>query len=180
MTQVKEALRRLPRMLRILLRRERAMLARDIMTGKVVCARPTDSLFDAAERMLGADVGALLVVNEAGEILGIISEADLVRRAEIDAAPGKSWLQCLLRSDAATGRESMSGRGLRVGDIMTGEVVTASEDTPLEGLVERLRRYKVKRIPIVRDGIPVGIVSRADLMRAVLSSETAAGRRSQA
>lgn len=146
------------------------MLARDIMSGKVVCARPADSLLDAAELMLGADVSALLVVSDTHEILGIISEADLIRRAEIDSGPGTSWLQGLVHGDAAT------GRGGRVGDLMTREVVTAGEDTPLEELVERLRRHRVKRIPIVRDGIPVGIVSRADLLRAVLSSEARGGR----
>ena len=156
------------------------MLARDIMTEKVVCARPTDSLFDAAELMLDAHVSALLVVGDTQEILGIISEADLIRRADIDAGPGKSWLKYLLESDAATGRALLSSRMRRVGDIMTKEVVTASEDTPLAELVERLQRHRVKRIPIVRNGIPVGIVSRADLVRAALSRERPAGRRPEA
>ncbi len=68
------------------------MLARDIMTEKVVRARPTDSLFGAAELMLGARGSALLVMDDKHEILGIISEADLFRRAETDTAPAKSWL----------------------------------------------------------------------------------------
>ena len=156
------------------------MLARDIMTEKVVCGRPTDSLFDAAELMLEANVSALLVVGDTQEILGIISEADLIRRADSDAGPGKSWLQCLLESDTSTSRASISSRTRRDGDIMTKEVVTASEDTPLAELVERLQRHRVKRIPIVRNGIPVGIVSRADLVRAVLSRERPAGRRPEA
>jgi len=147
------------------------MHARDIMTEKVVCARPTDSLFDAAELMLGADVSALLVVSDKQEILGLISEADLIRRAEVDATPGKSWLLRLLECDASAVRELASTRTRRVDDIMTKEVVTASEETTLEELVARMQRYRVKCIPIVRDGMPVGVVRRADLVRAVLSRE---------
>lgn len=147
------------------------MQARDIMTDKVVCARPTDSLFDAAELMLGAQVSALLVVSDTNEIVGIISEADLIRRAEIDTAPAKSWLLRLLEGKASADRELTSTRTRKIGDIMTKEVVTASEDTPLAELVERLQRHRVKSIPIVRDAIPVGIISRADLVRAVLSRE---------
>lgn len=145
------------------------MLARDIMTEKVVCARPTDSLFDAAELMLGAHVSALLVVGDKREIVGIISEADLIRRVETETAPAKSWLLRLLEKDGSAARTLASTRTRRVGEIMTREVVTAGEETPLQELVERLQRYRVKRIPIVRDGVPVGIVSRADVVRAVLS-----------
>lgn len=147
------------------------MHARDIMTDKVVCVRPMDSVFDAAELMLDADVSALLVINERREIVGIISEADLIRRAETDTASKKSWLLRILESDASAAREFASTHTRRVADIMTKEVVTATEETPLADLVERMQRHRVKRIPIVRRGILVGVVSRADLVRAVLSSE---------
>jgi len=147
------------------------MQAKDIMTEKVVCVRPMDSLFDAAELMLDASVSALLVVNDKREILGIISEADLIRRAEIDTTSKKSWLLRILESDASAAREFVSTHTRRVTDIMTKEVVTATEETPLADLVERMQRYRVKRIPIVRDGVLVGVVSRADLVRAVLSHE---------
>lgn len=147
------------------------MHAKDIMTEKVVSILPTDSVFDAAELMLDADVSALLVVNDRREVVGIISEADLIRRAETDTAPRKSWLLRILESDASAARALASTHVRRVADIMTKEVITATEDTALADLVERMQRHHVKRMPIVRGGVLVGVVSRADLVRAVLCRE---------
>ena len=75
------------------------MQAKDIMTEGVVCLGVKESIFDAAELMLGAGVSAVPVVNDKGEVVGIVSEADLLRRAEIDTAPRKSWLSRLLDSE---------------------------------------------------------------------------------
>jgi len=143
------------------------------MTENVVSIRPTDSVFDAAELMLDADVSALLVVNDRREVVGILSEADLIRRAETDAAPRKSWLLRILEGDASAARALASTRARQVADIMTKEVITATEETPIADLVERMQRHHVKRMPIVRGGVLVGVVSRADLVRAVLCREPA-------
>jgi len=152
------------------------MRARDIMSTDVVCIESTASVFDAAELLLGAGVSAVPVVNPKGTVVGIVSEADLLRRVEIGTAAKKSWLARLVDSGGAAAHDFVAAHGRRITDVMTKEVVTASEDEPLSGLVGLLERHKIKRIPIVRDGgtaggMLAGVVSRSDLLRAVLSRE---------
>ncbi|MDP1961699.1 MAG: CBS domain-containing protein [Reyranella sp.] len=147
------------------------MRARDIMSTDVVCIESTASVFDAAELLLSAGVSAAPVVNPKGTVVGIVSEADLLRRVEIGTAAKKSWLARLVSSEGAAAHEFVTAHGRRIADVMTREVVTAGEDTPLGELVELLERHKIKRIPIVRNGLLAGVVSRSDLLRAVLSRE---------
>lgn len=147
------------------------MRARDIMSTDVVCIESTASVFDAAELLLSAGVSAAPVVNPKGTVVGIVSEADLLRRVEIGTAAKKSWLARLVSSEGAAAHEFVAAHGRRIADVMTREVVTAGEDTPLGELVELLERHKIKRIPIVRNGLLAGVVSRSDLLRAVLSRE---------
>ncbi len=147
------------------------MRAQDIMTEEVVCIGIKESVFDAAELLLGANVSAAPVVNDKGAVVGVVSEADLIRRAEIDTAAKKSWLARLMDSETSAAHDFVSAHARRVADVMTREVVTASEDATLRELVELMERHKVKRIPIVREGILVGVVSRSDVLRALLSRE---------
>jgi CBS domain-containing protein len=147
------------------------MRAKDVMTDDIAFINVKESVFDAAELLLGAGVSAAPVVDDKGAIVGIVSEADLVHRTEIDTSAKKSWLARLMDSDASSARDFVSAQTRRVADIMTKEVVTAGEDTPLRELVELMERHRIKRIPIVRGTVVVGIVSRADLLRALLSRE---------
>jgi CBS-domain-containing membrane protein len=147
------------------------MRARDVMTEEIVCISIKESVFDAAELLLGASVSAAPVVNDKGAVVGVVSEADLIRRAEIDTAAKKSWLARLLDSETSAAHDFVSAHARRVADVMTREVVTASEDATLRELVELMERHKIKRVPIVREGILVGVVSRSDLLRALLSRE---------
>ena len=147
------------------------MRAQDIMTEEVVCIGIKESVFDAAELLLGANVSAAPVVNDKGVVVGVVSEADLIRRAEIDTAAKRSWLARLMDSETSAAHDFVSSHARRVADVMTREVVTASEDATLRELVELMERHKVKRIPIVREGILVGVVSRSDVLRALLSRE---------
>ena len=147
------------------------MRARDVMTEEVVRIGINESVFDAAELLLGARVSAAPVVDDKGAVVGIVSEADLIRRAEIDTTAKKSWLARLMESETSAADDFVAAHARRVADVMTREVVTASEDTTLRELVDLLERRKIKRIPVVREGILVGIVSRSDLLLALLSRE---------
>lgn len=147
------------------------MQARDVMSPKVVCIDVTESVFDAAELMLGARVNAVPVVNDKGAVVGIVSEADLLRRAEIGTDSKKGWLARLLDSESSAAHDFVSANTRRVADVMSRDVVTADLDTPLRDLVDTMERRGIKRIPIVSDGVLVGMVSRADLLRALLSRE---------
>ena len=130
-------------------------------------------MFDAAELLLGAGVSAAPVVNDQGNVLGIVSEADLIHRAELETAPRKSWLLRLLDSEATVARITITSRRTPAMSrtSMTREVVTASDEASLGELVELIEKHHVKRIPIVRDNKLVGIVSRANILGALLSRE---------
>lgn len=147
------------------------MRAKDIMSREIVCVGVEESVFDAAELLLSSRVSAAPVTNDKGAIVGIVSEADLVRRAEIGTAGKKTWLGRLLDSEASAARDFVAAQTRRVVDVMTKDVVTADEDATLSELVELMERHDIKRVPIVRAGSVVGIVSRADLLRALLSRE---------
>ena len=147
------------------------MRARDIMTTDVVCINAKESVFDAPLLVLGAAVSAVPVIDDKGTVVGIISEADLLRRVEIGTTPKKSWLARLVDTEGAAAHDFVAAHARRIADIMTREVVTAGEEEPLGGLVALMERHKIKRIPIVRDDVLTGVVSRSDLLRAVLSRE---------
>lgn len=147
------------------------MRAKDIMTETIVSVNVKETVFDAAELLLGAGVSAAPVVNDQGNVLGIVSEADLIHRAEIETAPRKSWLQRLLGSEATAARDYVASHTRKIADVMTREVVTASDEATLGELVELIEKRRVKRIPIVRDNKLVGIVSRANILGALLSRE---------
>lgn len=152
------------------------MRARDVMTEGVVCLHVNSSVFDAAELLLGTGISAVPIIDGEGAMVGIVSEADLIRRAEIGTMPKKSWLSRLLANDATSAHEFVRSHSRRVAEVMTKEVVTADEDAELGKLAALMEHHGVKRIPIVRDGmIVVGMVSRADLLRALLSQEEADG-----
>ena len=147
------------------------MRASDIMTTNILSVNVKDTVFDAAEMLLGAHVSAAPVVDEEGHVLGIVSEADLIHRAEIATGPRKSWLARLLETNTGAAREYVATHARKVADVMTRDVVTAPDDATLGELVALIEKHKVKRIPVVRDGLLVGIVSRANLLEALLSRE---------
>lgn len=147
------------------------MRAKDIMTEDCVCIGVKESVYDAAELLLSARISAAPVVNEKGEVVGIVSEADLVRRAEIGTAPHKSWLSRLLDTEASAAHDFVAAQTRRASDVMTRKVITAPEDATLRELVALMERHSIKRIPIVREDVLVGVVSRADLLKALLSRE---------
>lgn len=147
------------------------MRASDIMTTNIVSVSVKDTVFDAAEMLLGAHVSAAPVVDEEGHVLGIVSEADLIHRAEIATGPRRSWLSRLVETNAGAARDFVATHARSVADVMTREVVTASHDATLGELVALIEKHKVKRLPVVRDGLLVGIVSRANLLEALLSRE---------
>lgn len=117
------------------------MHAKDVMTGSVVCINVGDSIFDAAELLLGARVSAVPVVDDKNAVVGIVSEADLIRRAEIGTTARKGWLARLLESDVSAANDFATAHTRRVADVMTKEVVTAGPDATLRELVELMERH---------------------------------------
>lgn len=142
------------------------MKASDVMTTKVVTVTPDHSVRHAAEIMLDNHVSGLPVVDDSGELVGIISEGDLLRRSELglDALAGHR------RSPEEQARAYVKAHAWKVGDVMSDRLVVVDEDTDLARVATLMEENDIKRVPVARDGRLVGIVSRADLLRAVASA----------
>lgn len=145
------------------------MRAHQIMKRRVITVTAETSILEAANLMLREHIGGLPVVGEAGELIGMVSESDFIRRGEIGTQRKRGrWLKILL-GPGRSASEFVHERGRKVGEIMTSDMHTATEDMPLEDVVQLMERQNVKRLPVIRGQVLVGIVTRSDLLRAVAS-----------
>jgi CBS domain-containing protein len=138
------------------------MRARDVMSNPVTTIGTGATLLEAAKLLVNTRISALPVVEGRDTIVGIVSEIDLIRHV-LDGTEGGSR-QAHLDDPAAH-----KALFVNVGEIMTRQVITATEDTELEDVAALMLKHRTKRIPIVRDGSVVGVVSRIDLVKAMLS-----------
>ena len=137
------------------------------MTHCLVSIAPEASISDAISRMISHQVSGMPVVAADGTLVGIVTEGDFLRRAEMHTeAPRRRWLELLLGpgSDAAAYARS---HGHSVRDVMSPNVVTVGKETPLLEVVRLMEEHAIRRIPVIEDDRVVGIVSRADLMSAL-------------
>jgi CBS domain-containing protein len=146
------------------------MRAHQIMTREVITARPDMSVVEAAGLMLRHHISGLPVVDAAGRLIGVLSEGDFMRRSEIGTErPRIRWLDWIAGPGKAAA-EYVHEHGRKVGEIMTrDDLCTVTEDMPVQQLVRLMERRDIKRLPVVRGGVLVGIVTRSDLLRAVAS-----------
>jgi CBS domain-containing protein len=156
------------------------MKALGIMTRDVVTVGRGTPIAQAIRLMLDNGVSGLPVLAENGKVVGIITEGDLLRRSETGTERHyPRWLEILMGPGRLAG-EYIRAHGRKVEEIMTRHVVSVTEDTPLEEVVELMERRRIKRVPVFAGDALVGIVSRADLLRALALAleEQPAGTRS--
>jgi CBS domain-containing protein len=139
------------------------MQAQDVMTTAVATISADASVQDAAKLMLARRVSALPVTDSKDRVVGIVSEGDLMRRAELGTDTPRSWWLGLLGEDVA--RDYMKVHGTSVGDVMTSPAVSVRRTTPLKEVANLLEKHRIKRVPVLEGARLVGIVSRADLVR---------------
>ncbi|THD71869.1 MAG: CBS domain-containing protein [Bradyrhizobium sp.] len=143
------------------------MRAHQIMTRKVISVKPDTSIADAANTMLQQHISGLPVVDDAGKLVGIISEGDFIRRAEIATGRKRGrWLKILVGPGRAA-TDFVHEQGRKVSEIMSPEPLTVTEDVTLEEIVKAMEKNHVKRLPVLRGDRLVGIVTRANLLQAV-------------
>lgn len=143
------------------------MNAKDIMTRDVVSVGPDASIIEAVRTMLQHKISGLPVIDASGRLHGIITEGDFLRRAETGTERKRPrWLEFLL-GPGRLATEYVQTSSRKVSDVMTPDVYTVPEDAPLEQVVHMMERHRIKRVPIVRGEQVVGIVTRANLMRAL-------------
>lgn len=142
--------------------------AAEVMTTDVVSVGAETPVREIAQLLLAKRISAVPVVDPEGRLLGIISEGDLIGHASVLGERRRSWWLNLFSDDDATAREYIKAHGRSARDVMTANVVSVDENAPLASIAEAMHRHRVKRVPVVRDGSVVGIVSRSDLLRSLV------------
>jgi CBS domain-containing protein len=142
------------------------MNAADIMTPNVIAARPDTPLAELIDLMLSNRISGLPIVDN-GIIVGIVSEGDLLRRAETGTEKRRSQLLELLSSTASAAAGYVRTHGRKAGEIMTTDLVTVTPDTPIGEIADILETRRIKRVPVVLEGRVLGIVTRANLLKAL-------------
>ena len=145
------------------------MRAIDVMTHNVITVDPDTTVQSLATLLSERGISGAPVVDSAGSMIGIVSEGDLLHRTELGTerrhAPRRSWW--LEHYASGLAQDYVKSHGRKVKDIMTRDVVTVTEETSLADVAMLLETHRIKRVPVIRDGKIVGIVSRSNLARAL-------------
>lgn len=145
------------------------MQVRDVMTRNVISVKTDESILSAARLMLQNRISGLPVLDASGALVGIVTEGDFLRRGELGTTKRRPrWVEFLL-GPGKLAEEYVHQSGRKVFDVMTRDPRTVSEDDTLETVVAQMERHRVKRLPVVRQGKLVGIISRANLLHALAS-----------
>lgn len=151
------------------------MQARDVMTERVITVGPDTPVREIAAVLLKRRISAVPVVDQDGAVAGIVSEGDLIRRDELGTeARGRSWWLRLFDDTTELAERYAKSHGAKARDVMTRDVVSVDEAASLGDIAELLETRHIKRVPVMRGGRLAGIVSRADIVRALAASPSPA------
>jgi len=145
------------------------MHAEDVMTKTVISIDPDATVLEAARLMLQHRISGLPVIDKTGKLVGVLSEGDFLRRRETQTEHRRSrWLEFLMGPGRLAAEYSHS-HASKVAEAMTTEVQTVTDVTPLEDIVDLMEHHRIKRVPVVCGSEVVGIITRSNLMRAMVS-----------
>lgn len=150
------------------------MNAADVMTRGVVSVSPDSTVEDTARLMLERGISGVFVVDAAGDLNGIVTEGDLLRRDEIGTQRHRPWWLRVFVSPGRQAADFTRSHGRRVRDVMTTEVIAVPTESDLETVVEVMEEHRIKRVAVTENGRVVGVISRADLLRALLGRSRSA------
>jgi CBS domain-containing protein len=148
------------------------MRARDVMTRAVATTTPETTVEKVAKLLINLRISGIPVLDRNGRLVGIITEGDLLRRAETGTERQCSRWSELFSANSRLAEEYIKSHARRVEDIMTREVVCVEELASLGEIAELMETKRIKRVPVVHNGKIVGIVSRADLLQVLASGGT--------
>jgi CBS-domain-containing membrane protein len=147
------------------------MKAEDVMTRSIVTARPDSTVQEIAALMVEKRISGVPVVDDAGKIVGMVSESDLLHRHEVGTDHKRKWWARLLADSDDVARDYAKAHGLHARDVMTRYVISVRPDADLADVADILDNNRIKRVPVVADGRLVGLVTRGDLVRALVRSK---------
>ena len=145
------------------------MRASDVMATHVVTIDQNSTVGQLARLLVDNYISGAPVIDESGRVVGMISEGDLIRRAEIDTDSGPSGWLAWFSTGTERARDFLKTHSAYATDVMTHPAITVSPDTPLADIARTMEKRRVKRVPVIENGKLVGLVSRADLLRALAS-----------
>jgi CBS domain-containing protein len=140
------------------------------MVSPVITVKPSCSIPELAKTLLEHRISGVPVVDDSGRLVGIVSEGDLLHRAETKTQRQRSWWLLGFIKDETLASEYIKAHSRKVTDIMTRPVITAAPDVPLHEIASLLESNSIKRVPIMHDGQLVGIVTRSNLIQALASA----------
>ena len=145
------------------------MRAEDVMTREVIAVDPDATVMEAARVMLEHHISGLPVVDKQGKLVGVLSEGDFLRRRETRTERRRGrWLEFLM-GPGRVAEEYTHSHGRKVSEVMTPEVHTVNETASLEDVVEIMEHKRIKRVPVMCGEQVVGIITRSNLMQAMVS-----------
>jgi len=143
------------------------MKAKDVMTPHVITVAPDASILEALRLMLQNKISGLPVVDKNGDLAGIVTEGDFLRRTETGTERKRPrWVEFIL-GPGTLAKDYVHSHARRIDEVMTADVQTITEDCELDDVVALMEKHRIKRIPVVRGNALVGIVSRANLLHAL-------------
>ena len=148
------------------------MQASDIMTATVETVGPETEVPEIARRLLARNISAMPVVDSQDQVIGIVSEGDLMRRSENETERQPSWWIRAFAEPEDRARDYVKTHGMCAKDIMSRNVISVSEETPLADIAETLEKHHIKRVTVMRGAKLVGIVSRANLLQGLVAVGT--------
>jgi len=151
------------------------LTARDLMTPDVVTVPPETPVLAVARLLAERGISAAPVLDKAGAVQGIVTEADLVRRLAGEADAPRGWFASLFADPAEQADRYARTHGVTAADIMTEAVVTVAEETPAAEIAHLMEDRQIRRVLVVAEGRLRGVVSRADLLRALVAPPPAGG-----
>jgi CBS domain-containing protein len=143
------------------------MQAHEIMTKELITATPDTLVTEIAKLLVQHRIGAIPVLAADGRLVGLVSQTDLAHRSETGTEKRRKWWLDLFADPNAQAREYIKTHGLAAKDVMTRVIFSVAYDASLADVAEALDTHHVRQLPVVRDGKIVGIISRADLVRAL-------------
>jgi len=151
------------------------MTASELMTEPVVMVRRDTSLAEVARTMVDRRVGCVAVVDKRGKLCGVITQTDFSPDEHGAHFSTEALLQTFCRKGAPDTAERARKQAHEVAakDVMTTELITAAEDCPVEEVARVMLRYDVEHVPVVRGGVPVGMVARHDFLRMIAGERSA-------
>jgi CBS domain-containing protein len=153
------------------------MKAQDVMTKSVATVQPGTSIQEIAALMVEKHISGIPVVGDDGKVLGMVSQSDLLHRAEVGTERKHKWWFRILADNRDMAREYAKAHGLRASDVMTRYIISVKPDAELSDVADILDNNKIKRVPVIDGDRLVGIITRGDLVRALSLSQLAKGAR---